>query len=527
MSTLAAASAGSRARNHQMTNSDSCARKLGGVATAAPGGMVRKNPHRTKAGIPADRFNPEKDEDVSPAGAAAAASSKRPALLAKSTTKQSDKLTRVTVVQREHAKRVLADNAAEVAAATEQLREVKQKLDTSVEHEAALQATVTRLQEECSGAAGRAKASDAFIVVLKDQLDEVKQRTGREATALAERLLESNAEAASQATEQAQAQAQAALKKIQEEHVATLAAHAAEATDLKKRLREMEDAAAAAPAAAAVAAAVVAPAVAPAAAPAAVNAAEADGSPPPKKRRKQASVSGSGRSMALPDVPYQMAAEAIKPLDYENHWFFQRLSITDPASMHRKFTTFLVNQAKMSNVKDIKDTKAQCKQKAETFLRMLSLETGKYPTGNVEDMCAYLLGDEDIGKGEDQFYNRKYQVATWLWPDLVTTYASFRDPAPESRKVYTLAHKHLTGVRALWTMYQWFKEGKAMPAAWAEGDPVLPPKQKRAKNAAASSAAAAEADSGSEGDEEGEEADNANEAGQASSAAAAYFATNA
>jgi len=503
-----------------MTNSDSRARKLGGDATAAPGGLVGKRPHRAKAGIPADRFNPEKDEDVSPAGAAAAASSKRPALATKSTIKQSDKLMRATRVEREHAERVRADNAAEVAATTEQLREVKEKLDTSVEHEAALQAIVTRLEEEYSGAAGRAKASDAVIVVLKDQLDEQKQRTGREATALADRLLESNAAAASQATEQAQAKAQAALKKMQEEHDATLATHAAESTELKKRLREMEAAAVVAPAAAPAAAA----AVAPAAAPAAVNTAEADGSPPPKKRRKQASVSSGGRSVALPDVPFQMSYEAIKPLDYAGHWFFQQLSITDTSSMHRKFATFLVNQSKTSNVKDIKDINAQCKQKAETFLRMLSLETGKYPAGNVEAMCAYLLGDQDIGQGEGQFYNRKYQVATWLWPNRVTTYESFKDAAPESRKIYTLAHKHMTGVRALWTMYQWFNEGNVMPEAWTEGDPVLPPKQKRAKSAAASSAAAAEADSGSEG---GEEADDANEAGQVSSPAAAYFATNA
>ena len=65
-------------------------------------------------------------------------------------------------------------------------------------------------------------------------------------------------------------------------------------------------------------------------------------------------------------------------------------------------------------------TKRQAKQRAECF----STSSAWRPASGVGDadaMLDYLLGGRDLGDEPNELGNRRHQIATWLWPNHVST----------------------------------------------------------------------------------------------------------
>ena len=202
-----------------------------------------------------------------------------------------------------------------------------------------------------------------------------------------------------------------------------------------------------------------------------------------------------------------MAPEKFKPINWADP-FFKKVDAQNEKTLFLKYSTWVVNKRKMYYEDEITPVVQQCKWHVAYFLRMLSLETGKYAPGDVKAMCTYLKGELDITGTKERggLYNRKLQVANWLWPVLVPDYEALRSEGAANKKVYTMAHKHMTAVRAFAAMHEWFVDQNGeMPTKWKAGvDPVPAPKPKRQgkKRAAGEDG---EGEDGEDGEEELEE----------------------
>ena len=203
--------------------------------------------------------------------------------------------------------------AADVQA--KEIGDLKQQLVAKVEENSALGEMLARVQLESAQAEGLAKANERHIKMLTEELAAARERSKHEAVTLAGRLDEARDAATLRASQQqheklreAQAQFEAALAASRATIAKTEAAAAAAVTEAKAEAEALR----ALLAQARKAAAAVEPAPPPAPAPARAA----------KKQRKStasSSNSNSGRSVGLPEVPFQVAPEKLAEIKWEGN----------------------------------------------------------------------------------------------------------------------------------------------------------------------------------------------------------------
>ena len=402
--------------------------------------------------------------------------------------------------------------AADVQA--KEIADLRRQLEAKTDAHTALNEEVHRLRVQGAQAEGLATANERHIKMLTEELAAAKQRSQREADAFNERLSEVRSTSKMLACQEMQQK----MKEVQADHDKTIAAME-EAAAAEKRANKAElDAEKAdkarlaerlARAEASAAFQNPSPAPAPTAAPAKA---------PAKRQKKSAASSrtkeGPGRGPALADVPFQVAPDKFAEIKYEGEKFFEKINAVDERSFFTAYHTFVVNQAKMYYQDEIAQVGQQCRWHVQYFLRLLSLDTGKYVVNDVESMCKYLVSDKDISGKKDpgHLFNRNQQIGQFLWPKMVTDWASFKSPG--AQKVHTKAFKHMTAVRALWEMYDWFMvKGKPMPEPWTEGVDEVPARKVKGERQVRKRSAQVSEVSGSGGEDEGEEGEEEEEAG--------------
>lgn len=175
---------------------------------------------------------------------------------------------------------------------------------------------------------------------------------------------------------------------------------------------------------------------------------------------------GPGRPKIKEEVKF--GELAFDKCEFLIHW-----EITDLATMHSKLGNFDICRLKAYWDEDKQCAKRQAKARAECFLNLLSLETGKWGFGDSEEMLEYMMSTRDIGNKPDEFRNRRHQVATWLWPNRVRSYALLTADTPEAKYIDRRAHNYMTAVRGVYAMYEVYKNRRAMPKGHVEGvDPI-------------------------------------------------------
>jgi len=423
----------------------------------------------------------------------------------------------------------------ELAATTKELADVNQQLVTQVEENQALNETLARVKGECAKAEEAAKANARYIKTIEDDLEAVRRdrdlefsqaevcrresdklqeqldaakRRAVDAEEAAAALLESRVnQAQAAATLAAHQEAQAQLREIKEQYARAAAATQEECDALKTRLRDAEAAAAAGwarPSAAAAAPAAPERAAEPAAA--APAPAPAPAAPKKRSRAKAAAGAGGVRDRPSADAPIEVAPEKLIKFAWTDPLFtHHEINVPNMTKLANQYGTWVVQKQGLYYEDEKVPVMQQCKWHASYFVRLLSLDTGKWRPGNVKEMCTYLLGNDDITgtKEPGGIFNRKFQIANWLWPQLVPHYAAFKSQAAPNKKVFTLAHKHMTAVRALWAMYEWFVvEKKPFPKGWQEGDPIPERKVKGKRKRAEGEGEGEEGEEGEEGLEE-------------------------
>jgi len=417
----------------------------------------------------------------------------------------------------------------ELAATAKELEDAKQQLADRVEENQALNESLARVKLECDQAQGALRANARYIKTIEDDLEAVRrdnelefsqaEACRRESDKLQEQLdaakrraadaeeasgalLESRVNQAKAAARlDAHQEAQAQLRQIKEQYARATAAVKEECDALKTRLRDAEAAAAAGwarPSAAAAPVAPPAPAPPPPAAAPAV--APAPAAPKKRSRAKAAADAGGVRDRPSADAPIEVAPEKLIKFAWSDPLFtHHEVNVPNMVKLANQYGTWVVKKQGIYYEDEKVPVMQQCKWHAGYFVRMLSLDTGKWRPGDVKGMCTYLLGGDDITGTKERggIFNRKFQIANWLWPRLVPDYVAFKSQAAPNKKVFTLAHKHMTAVRALGAMYGWFVvENKPFPKGWQEGDPVPERKTKGKRK---------RADGDGEEGEEGEE----------------------
>ena len=160
-------------------------------------------------------------------------------------------------------------------------------------------------------------------------------------------------------------------------------------------------------------------------------------------------------------------------VEFDKCEFLMHWEITDLTTMHNKLGNFDICRLKAYWDEDKQCAKRQAKARSECFLNLLSLKTGKWNFGNSEEMLEYMMSTRDIGNKPDEFRNRRHQVATWLWPKRVHSYAALTADTPEAKYIDRRAHNYMTAVRGVHAMYEVYKNRRAMPEGHVEGvDPI-------------------------------------------------------
>lgn len=178
----------------------------------------------------------------------------------------------------------------------------------------------------------------------------------------------------------------------------------------------------------------------------------------------------NGRGPGRPKIKEEVKFGELK---FDKCEFLMHWEITDVATMHNKLGNFDICRLKAYWDEDKQCAKRQAKARSECFLNLLSLETGKWDFGNSEEMLEYMMSTRDIGNKPGEFRNRRHQVATWLWPQRVHSYASLTADTPEAKYIDRRAHNYMTAVRGVYAMYEVYKGRRAMPEGHVEGvDPI-------------------------------------------------------
>jgi len=178
-----------------------------------------------------------------------------------------------------------------------------------------------------------------------------------------------------------------------------------------------------------------------------------------------------GRGRANTKVPTEAAFGAI---DYGNVPFFVGTGIRDKSALHDQLGTYDVARLKAYWPDDRSKIRAQAKQRAEFFLNLLALDTGKWSVGDAPAMFAYLLGTDDLGHLQGHFSNRTHQIAKWLWPTRVTSYSALVANTPATKYMYRRARHHMTGVKAVHALYEIWWGVREHPVGFREGVDAIP-----------------------------------------------------
>jgi hypothetical protein len=190
----------------------------------------------------------------------------------------------------------------------------------------------------------------------------------------------------------------------------------------------------------------------------------------PVARRK---APGEGRGPGRVKIREEVAFHEFKTDEFEQSEFLMHWEISSLATLHLKLGNFDIRRLKAYWDEDKQCTKRQAKQRAECFLNLLGLDTGKWRIGDVDGMFNYLLGSRDLGDQPGQFHNRRHQVASWLWPSCVSSYASLTASNPSAKYIDRRAHLYMTAVRGVHSLYEIYQGKRAMPEGFVEGvDPV-------------------------------------------------------
>ncbi len=175
---------------------------------------------------------------------------------------------------------------------------------------------------------------------------------------------------------------------------------------------------------------------------------------------------GRANTKVLPEAKFE-------PLTYGDIPFFADSGIHDKCAMVDKLGAYDVARLKAYWPDDKSKVRAQSKQRAEFFLDLLALDTGKWPVGDVHAMFSYLLGTDDLGPLPGQFSNRVHQIAHWLWRSRVPSYSALTANTPAAKYMYRRARHYMTGVKAVHALYQIWKGVLAYPTGFREGvDPI-------------------------------------------------------
>ncbi len=190
---------------------------------------------------------------------------------------------------------------------------------------------------------------------------------------------------------------------------------------------------------------------------------------PAVRRKAPGEGRGPGRVKIREEPTFcELKAEHFEQSDFLMHW-----EISDLATLHTKLGNYDIRRLKAYWDEDKQCTKRQAKQRAECFLNLLSLETGKWEVGDAAGMFDYLLGGRDLGDGPNQFRNRRHQLATWLWPSYVSTYASLTANNPAAKYIDRRAHLYMTAIRGVHSLYEIYQGKRTMPEGFVEGvDPI-------------------------------------------------------
>mgnify|MGYP006906890583 CR=1 FL=1 len=182
---------------------------------------------------------------------------------------------------------------------------------------------------------------------------------------------------------------------------------------------------------------------------------------------------GEGRGPGRVKIREEATFHEFKADDFERSEFLMHWEISSLATLHLKLGNFDIRRLKAYWDEDKQCTKRQAKQRAEGFLNLLGLETGKWQVGDADGMFNYLLGKRDLGDHADQFRNRRHQIAAWLWPSHVSSYASLTANNPAAKYIDRRAHLYMTAMRGVHALYEIYQGKRTMPEGFVEGvDPV-------------------------------------------------------
>lgn len=207
----------------------------------------------------------------------------------------------------------------------------------------------------------------------------------------------------------------------------------------------------------------------------------------PEVRRK---APGEGRGPGRVKIREEATFCELKDEHYERSEFLMHWEISSLATLHAKLGNYDIRRLKAYWDEDKQCTKRQAKQRAECFFNLLSLETGKWEVGDADAMFDYLLGGRDLGDEPNEFRNRRHQIATWLWPNHVSTYASLTANNPVAKYIDRRAHLYMTAVRGVHALYEIYQGKRTMPEGFVEGVDPIPKRGTDRKRKAESDAAA-------------------------------------
>lgn len=207
----------------------------------------------------------------------------------------------------------------------------------------------------------------------------------------------------------------------------------------------------------------------------------------PATRRK---APGEGRGPGRVKIREEPTFCELKGEHYEQSEFLMHWEISNLVTLHHKLGNYDIRRLKAYWDEDKQCTKRQAKQRAECFLNLLSLETGKWDVGDVDAMFDYLLGGRDLGDGPSQFRNRRHQLAVWLWPTYVSSYASLTANNPAAKYIDRRAHLYMTALRGVYSLYEIYQGKRTMPEGFVEGVDPIPKRGPDRKRKAESDAVA-------------------------------------
>ena len=173
----------------------------------------------------------------------------------------------------------------------------------------------------------------------------------------------------------------------------------------------------------------------------------------------------TGRGKAKARVDKECELQEFK---FEGVPFFDHFQIRDAKQLKDKLAAFLIARDPDVNTPGKRRTTTnQAKFKADNFVTLLWFKAPgdplPYEPGDVDGFFAFFdrhRGHTDMGKNRT-YFNHDHRVCAWLWPSVVSNYASFK--ADANKYVARQARGFMTGVRAVHGLYEIWKGEASWP----------------------------------------------------------------